>query len=145
MRRCRRLSVASFFYSGTQLCFVAFMTVHLTTVAGFDLIHAGRALAIYQIAGAVTRPIWGWIADRFITPGQTLAVHGFGMAAAALAAGRFGPGWPSWLVLAVAAVAGCTAGGYTGIAYAEYAHLGGRTAHRGHRPRHRQSCSPACC
>ena len=52
------------------------MTVHLTTVAGFDLIRAGRALAIYQIAGAVTRPIWGWIADRFITPGQTLACMG---------------------------------------------------------------------
>jgi MFS family permease len=121
----RRLSIASFVYSGTQLTFVAFMTVHLTTTAGFDLIHAGRALATYQVAGAVTRPIWGWIADRFITPGQTLAAHGFGMAAAALAAGRFGSGWPGWLVLVVAAVAGCTAGGYTGIAYAEYAHLGG--------------------
>jgi nitrate/nitrite transporter NarK len=80
----RRLSFASFVYSGTQLTFVAFMTVHLTTMADFDLIHAARALAIYQIAGAVTRPIWGWITDRFITPG-----------------------------------------GYTGIAYAEYAHLGG--------------------
>jgi MFS family permease len=123
--RICRLSIASFVYSGTQLTFVAFMTVHLTTMAGFDLIHAGRALATYQVAGAVTRPIWGWIADRFITPGQTLALHGFGMAAAALAAGRFGSGWPGWLVLAVAAVAGCTAGGYTGIAYAEYAHLGG--------------------
>jgi MFS family permease len=123
--RMRRLSIASFSYSGMQLCFIAFMTVHLTTVAGFDLIHAGRALATYQVAGAVSRPIWGWIADRFITPGQTLALHGFGMAAAALAAGRFGPGWPGWAVLAVAVLAGCTAGGYTGIAYAEYAHLGG--------------------
>ena len=123
--RMRRLSIASFSYSGMQLCFIAFMTVHLTTVAGFDLIHAGRALATYQVAGAVSRPIWGWIADRFITPGQTLALHGFGMAAAALAAGRFGTGWPGWAVLAVAVLAGCTAGGYTGIAYAEYAHLGG--------------------
>jgi MFS family permease len=123
--RMRRLSIASFIYSGMQLCFIAFMTVHLTSVAGFDLIHAGRALATYQVAGAVSRPIWGWIADRFITPGQTLALHGFGMAAAALAAGRFGPGWPGWAVLAVAVLAGCTAGGYTGIAYAEYAHLGG--------------------
>jgi MFS family permease len=121
----RRLSIASFVYSGTQLSFVAFMTVHLTTMAGFDLIHAGRALATYQVAGAVSRPIWGWIADRFLTPRLTLAVHGFGMAAASLAAGWFGPGWPGWLVLAVATFAGCTAGGYTGVAYAEYAHLGG--------------------
>jgi MFS family permease len=120
-----RLSVASFFYSGTQLCFIAFMTTHLTTVVGFDLITAGRALALYQITGAVTRPIWGWIADRWLTPGHTLAVHGFGMAAAAVAAGAFGPEWSHAAVLTVAAFAGSTAGGYTGVAYAEYAHLGG--------------------
>lgn len=120
-----RLSIASFIYSGTQLCFIAFMTTHLTTRAGFDLIDAGRALAIYQITGAMTRPIWGWIADRWLTPGHTLAVHGFGMAAAALAAGEFGPHWSRAFVLVVAAVAGSTAGGYTGVAYAEYAHLGG--------------------
>jgi predicted MFS family arabinose efflux permease len=120
-----RLSVASFFYSGTQLCFIAFMTTHLTTVVGFDLITAGRALALYQITGAITRPIWGWIADRWLTPGHTLAVHGFGMAASAVAAGAFGPGWSHAAVLTVAAIAGSTAGGYTGVAYAEYAHLGG--------------------
>ncbi len=120
-----RLSAASFIYSGMQLCFVAFMTVHLTTVAGFDLVHAGRALAIYQIVGAATRPVWGWIADKYLTPGHTLALHGFGMAAAALAAGQFGANWPDWLVFLVAALAGATAGGYTGVAYAEYAHLGG--------------------
>jgi MFS family permease len=121
----RRLSIASFIYSGTQLCFVAFTTVQLTMVAGFDLIHAGRALAIYQIVGAITRPIWGWIADRLLTPARTLALHGFGMALSALAAGRFGPGWPAWAIFSVVAIAGATAGGYTGVAYAEYAHLGG--------------------
>ncbi len=120
-----RLSVAGFIYSGTQLCFIAFMTTHLTMVAGFDLIGAGQALAIFQVTGAVTRPIWGWIADRWLTPGHTLAVHGFGMAAAALAAGSFGAHWSRPLVLAVVALAGTTAGGFTGVAYAEYAHLGG--------------------
>jgi nitrate/nitrite transporter NarK len=121
----RRLSVASFIYSGTQLCFVAFMTTHLTRVAGFDLVSAGRALALYQITGAASRPVWGWIADRYFTPARTLALHGFGMAAAAFAAGAFGPHWSYALVLLVVAIAGCTAGGYTGVAYAEYAHLGG--------------------
>ncbi len=121
----RRLSTAGFIYSGTQLCFVAFTTTQLTRVAGFDLVSAGRALALYQVAGAVTRPIWGWIADRWITPAQTLALHGFGMAAAAIAAGAFGPQWNHGLVLLVVAIAGVAAGGYTGVAYAECAHLGG--------------------
>ncbi|HEX4173672.1 MAG TPA: MFS transporter [Acetobacteraceae bacterium] len=120
-----RLSIASFIYSGTQLCFVAFMTTQLTSTVHFDLVSAGRALALYQIAGAATRPVWGWIADRWISPTHTLALHGFGMAAAAVAAGAFTPRWSHALVLLVVAVAGGTAGGYTGVAYAEYAHLGG--------------------
>ncbi len=124
-RRLRRLSVASFFYSGVQLSFIAFMTVQLTTVAGFSLVDAGFALALYQVSGAVSRPVWGWIADRFLTPTRTLSVHGFGMAIACVGAGAFGAGWPSTGVVLVAILGGATASGYTGVAYAEYAHLGG--------------------
>jgi len=124
-RRLRRLSIACFIYSGVQLCFVAFMTVHLTTVVGFDLVRAGQILATYQIAGSVSRPIWGWIADRLLSPTHTLAIHGGGMAVAATLASQFGPSWNGAAVFAVALLAGCTAGGYTGVAYAEYAHLGG--------------------
>ena len=80
--RIRRLSVAAFVYAGLALCLVAFMTVQLTTVVGLSLVQAGRILAAYQIAGSVSRPIWGWIADRFLTPAQTLAVLGMGMAIA---------------------------------------------------------------
>ncbi len=123
--RIRRLSVASFVYSGMQLCFVAFMTVQLTTTGGFDLVSAGRMLAVYQVAGTVSRPIWGWVADKLLSPNRTLAMHGAGMAAAAIAAGQIAPAWPGWAVLAVAIGAGCTAGGYTGVAYADYAALGG--------------------
>jgi MFS family permease len=121
----RRLSVASFVYSGTQLCFVAFMTVDLTATVGITLVQAGQILAIYQVFGAASRPVWGWVADRYLTPSHTLAVHGVGMAVCSLLAGRFGPDWPHWAILLVAMAAGCTAGGYTGVAYADYAALGG--------------------
>ena len=120
-----RLSASCFIYSGLQLCFVAFMTVQLTTVVGFDLVRAGQMLAVYQIAGSVSRPIWGWVADRFLTPMRTLAVHGVGMAIAASLSGQFSANWPVSHVFAVVLLAGCTAGGYTGVAYAEYASLGG--------------------
>jgi MFS family permease len=120
-----RLSASCFIYSGLQLCFVAFMTVHLTAPVGFDLIRAGQMLAIYQIAGSVSRPIWGWIADRYLTPVRTLGVLGVGMAIAAMLSGQFGPGWSARQISAVVLLAGCTAGGYTGVAYAEYAALGG--------------------
>ncbi len=121
----RRLSVASFVYSGIQLAFIAFMTVHLTGAAGFDLLGAGRALAVYQVCGAVSRPIWGWVADKFLSPARMLGLQGLIMAGAAVATGAFSAGWPVWLVLLVCGVAGATASGYTGLAFAEYARLGG--------------------
>jgi MFS family permease len=121
----RRVLIASFVYSGTQLCFVAFMTVQLTGVVRVGLVQAGFALALYQIAGSVSRPIWGWIADRYLSPAGLLAGLGFGMALAALAAGRLGPGWPWAAVLALAVIVGVTAAGYTGLVYAECARLGG--------------------
>lgn len=120
----RRLAFASLVYSGLQLCFIAFMTVHLTSHAGFDLIAAGRALAIYQVAGVVSRPIWGWFADRFRCARVLLAAQGVIMCVAAILAGRFAPDWSQPLVLLVCAVAGATASGFTGIAYAEWARLG---------------------
>jgi len=123
--RLLRLSASCFIYSGMQLCFVSFMTVQLTTVVGFDLVRAGQMLAVYQVAGSISRPIWGWIADRFLTPTRTLAIHGVGMAVAAGLAGHFTMGWTAVEIFGVVLLAGCSAGGYTGVAYAEYASLGG--------------------
>jgi predicted MFS family arabinose efflux permease len=121
----QRLTIASLIYSGAQLTFVAFMTVHVTSRAGLDLVTAGWALATYQLVGVISRPILGWVADAFIPAWTMLAIQGVVMAGAALFAGHFGPGWPVWAILVVVAVAGATASGYTGLAYAEYARLGG--------------------
>jgi MFS family permease len=123
--RIRRLSGACFVYSGLALCLVAFMTVQLTTVVGLSLVSAGQMLAIYQMAGSLSRPIWGWVADRFLSPAQTLGVLGLGMAVSSAVTGLYAAGWPVWAVMLNALVAGATSGGYTGVAYAEYAVLGG--------------------
>jgi MFS family permease len=123
--RFRRLSVAAFVYSGLALCLVAFMTDQLTRMVRLDLVTAGQILAVYQIFGSASRPVWGWIADRLLTPAQTLAILGAGMAVAAALTALYGPGWPVAAILLNAALAGCTTGGYTGVAYAEYAALGG--------------------
>ena len=98
---------------------------HLTSRAAFDLVAAGQALAVYQVSGVVTRPIWGWAADRFVPARTLLAAQGVSMCVASILAGRFAPEWPPALVFAVCAVAGATASGFTGLAYAEWARLGG--------------------
>lgn len=76
------------------------------------------------MAGVVSRPIWGWLADRFVTARRLLVLQGFVMAAAALFAGRFDQSWSVPPILAVCAIAGASASGFTGIAFAEYARLG---------------------
>jgi len=124
-QRFRRLSMAAFVYSGLALCLVAFMTEQLTRIVGLDLVRAGQMLAAYQIAGSASRPVWGWVADRLLTPAQTLAMLGIGMAATAAITALYAPGWPAWAIFINAVAAGCTSGGYTGVAYAEYAALGG--------------------
>ena len=121
----QRLALACFIYTGTQMCFVAFTVVQLTSRADFGLVAAGQALAVYQVFGVVSRPIWGWIADVWLPARWLLVCQGFAMAAATIAAGQFGPGWPVPLVLLVCALAGATASGYTGIAYGEFVRLGG--------------------
>jgi MFS family permease len=122
----RRLSIASFVYTGVQLAFIAFMTVHLTQDAGLDLVSAGRTLAAYQVAGAVSRPLLGWVADRAIGPARLLALMGVLMCASAIAAALFSPAWPVWAVVAACLLAGASASGFTGLAYAEYARIGGK-------------------
>ena len=120
-----RLGFVSFIYTGLQLCFIAFLTVHLTSKTNFSLVQAGWALAVFQLAGVVSRPIWGWMADRLMAANTLLACHGFIMGVVAILVGQIALDWPSWIVLSLCAVAGASASGFTGLAYAEWARLGG--------------------
>jgi nitrate/nitrite transporter NarK len=121
----RRLSFASFIYSGLQLCFMVFMTTQLTTKAGFDLVRAGQTLAAYQLAGVISRPIWGWLSDNVMGARWWLGLQGVVMCAMAVLVGTFSEAWPGGMVVLVSMAAGATASGFTGIAYGEYARLGG--------------------
>jgi MFS family permease len=121
----RVLAMVCFFYAGAQLSFIAYMSVHLTSRADFGLVQAGQMLAAYQVSGVISRPIWGMIADRWFTARSMLVVMGFVMAAMAVLAGQFSPAWSHLAILVVAIVAGATASGYTGLAFAEFARIGG--------------------
>jgi nitrate/nitrite transporter NarK len=82
-------------------------------------------LAVYQLAAVVSRPLWGWLADKWFSAHTLLAWQGFIMGITALLTGQFGMNWAPWLVLSLCAVAGASASGFTGLAYAEWARLGG--------------------
>ena len=121
----RRLTIMSFVFTGAQLCFISFMTVHLTQSARFDLVTAGLTLAAYQGAALVSRPLLGHVADRYVAPMRLLAALGFLMCASAVLSALFTPSWSGVAMLVVCMVAGFSASGFTGLAYAEFARLGG--------------------
>src|SRR3546814_17577119 len=104
------------------------MVVYLTGRAGFPLVAAGLGLAVYQVAAVSSRVVFGWIADRWVSPRVLLGVQGVVMADAAAVDGLFGEHWPPWTILTVLAVAGATAKGFPGLASADDA------PHRGPAP-----------
>lgn len=124
-RELQLLSIASVVYAGMQVGVLAFLTVQLTSRAGFDLVAAGQALATYQVSGAIARPISGWLADSRFTARQIMALYGVIMGVTGIAIGQFSGEWSAAMIFATCAIAGATAAGYTGIAYAEFARLGG--------------------
>ena len=121
----KRLTIMSFVFTGAQLCFISFMTVHLTQSAGFDLVTAGWTLAAYQGAALVSRPLLGWVADKYVSPMRLLAALGFLMCASAAVSALFTAAWPGLAIVVVCLAAGFSASGFTGLAYAEFARLGG--------------------
>ena len=65
---------------------------------------AARFLALYQIAGVVSRPIWGWFADRVIGARWLLAMQGVIMAGATVVAAHLGADWSLAAITAICVV-----------------------------------------
>jgi len=128
----RPLAVASFLYSGAQLCFGAFLVTQVVRVFGHEAYGFASAVALvaFQVSGTVARILLAVVADAWVSARALLALQGVLMASAAVVAAHYGADWPRWLVLVNCALAGASASGYTGLAFAEYARIGGaaRTA-----------------
>jgi MFS family permease len=119
----RRLALASLYFATTQSCFATFLVVILVESAGWTLVAAGQMLAAGQLAGAVGRLLWGWTADRLLSPRMMLALLGFGMAAGDLAVSGIGAGWSTTTVFAAATLLGATGVAWNGVFLAEMTRL----------------------
>jgi MFS family permease len=117
----RTMALVSFFYSGMQMSVSGFIVAYLHDEIGFGLIAAGAALTASNIAGVVGRIVWGSASDRSGRPRAVLALLGFLMSAASLAAAAIGSSWPMATVLLVAAALGATAIGWNGVYLSEVA------------------------
>jgi predicted MFS family arabinose efflux permease len=119
----RELGLASFAYSGMQMCLGSFLVVFLDEAVGYSVAAAGAALSVAMGGGIVGRIAWGIAADRTLAPRAVLGGLGVAMSACAVATAAMGSGWPLAGVLALSAAFGATAVGWNGVYLAEVARI----------------------
>jgi MFS family permease len=119
----RWLSKACFWFSLTQLCLIGFLVTLLVEDVGFSLIEAGFLLSAAQVAGAVGRVSWGWVADRVGDGLGVLVVLGLLMVLGSGLMMMLGPTWSPFAVQLIVVLLGATAVGWNGVYIAEVARL----------------------
>ncbi len=126
----REGALASFTYSGTQMCFGSYLVVFLTERAGMGLVQAGAVYSAAMMGGIVGRLGWGAVADYFDGARTVLGMLGITMALCAFASTQVSPQWPYAATVALCVVFGASAFGWNGLYVAELARIapGGNVA-----------------
>lgn len=121
----RRLSLTSFTFAFTQLCFITFLVSYLKLELGYPLAVAAGVLAAVQVVSTLARIGWGHVADQWIAPARLLGLLGLAMALSCIAMGLLsrdsGAGW----VWAATILCAATAVGWNGVFFAELARQAG--------------------
>ncbi|MFI5022165.1 MAG: MFS transporter [Alphaproteobacteria bacterium] len=117
----RKLSLVSFAFAGMQTSLGTFLVTYLNGRLGMSVVLAGVVLAVAQGAGVIGRPLWGLIADRFVSPIRLLGILGVTMALSAVLVGLFTASWPFIAILAVSTAYGGTAVAWNGVHLAQVA------------------------
>ena len=121
--RLRELALASFSYSGMQMCMGSFLVVFLADRMGLTVSVAGAALSIAMVAGSVGRILWGVVADNWMSPRTVLGWLGAIMALSAFVTASMAPSWPYIVILVVSFVYGASAIGWNGVYLSEVARM----------------------
>jgi MFS family permease len=121
--RLRDMGLASFTYSGMQMCLGSFLVVFLHDHVHFGLSSAGAALSTAMVAGICGRLLWGVVADNWVKPRLLLGLLGVGMSLAAFATALVTAAWPATVVFLVSFLYGATAVGWNGVYLSEVAHI----------------------
>jgi len=119
----RALALMTFCFAAVQLCLTTFLVTLLVEDLGRSLVVAGAIASVVQVAGAVGRVFWGWLADRLGGGLMTLVLIGLVSLVCSGLAGLMAPAWPSGLILAVMILYGLSAIGWNGVFLAEVARL----------------------
>lgn len=116
-----RLSLMSFAFAFTQLCFVTFLVSYLNLALGRSLALAAGILAGAQVISTAARIGWGYVADRWVAPSRLLGGLGLAMGASCVGLAALPASAADALILLAATVCAATAMGWNGVYFAELA------------------------
>lgn len=119
----RSLALTSFVFAAMQLILTGFLVTFLTEGRGLPLVTAAKILAIAQAGGVGGRLLWGWSADRFLTPRRVLAVLAALSSVCAIIFSIEADIGQTVILALVSAVFGAAAIGWNGVFLAEVARL----------------------
>jgi len=118
-RTLKWLSLAGFAFAAVQISLTTFLVTMAVREVGLSLLEAGVLLALVQAAGAASRVVWGWVADRAGNGLGVLVLMGFLSAASALAVTQVSAAWPVSAVQVLFVFFGIMAIGWNGLIIAE--------------------------
>lgn len=122
-RAVLRLSLMSFAFAFTQLCFVTFLVSYLNLSLGRSLALAAGILAGVQVISTAARIAWGVIGDRWIDPAVLLGGLGLAMGASCVGLALLPASAGDAAIVLAATVCAATAMGWNGVYFAELARL----------------------
>jgi predicted MFS family arabinose efflux permease len=108
-------------FCGMQVAFRSFFTVYLVRDLNMNLVTAGLAFSLSQVAGMIGQIGWALVADRFLDIRQTLGTIGLLIGGAAIITAGLVDGSASAWIMMVAIVFGATVAGFMPVLFGEVA------------------------
>ena len=102
---------------------MAYLVTFLFEDLGWSLVAAGVALTVAQAGGVTGRILWGYVADRWLSPTMMLIVIALLLTAGAVGTALLRPDSSSWILFPVLVVFGASAIGWNGVFLAQVARL----------------------
>jgi MFS family permease len=117
----RGVALAGAVFCGMQVAFRSFFTVYLVRDLSMNLVTAGLAFSVSQVAGMVGQIGWAIVADRLLAIHQTLGAIGLVIAGVAMiTAGLSDNTAAAWVVI-VAVAYGAAVAGFMPVLFGEVA------------------------
>ena len=115
--------MTSFLFAVCQMSLMAYLVTFLFEDLGWSLVAAGVALTVAQAGGVIGRILWGYVADRWLSPTMMLIVIALMLTFGAVGTALLRPDSTPWILFPVLVIFGASAIGWNGVFLAEIARL----------------------